>query len=308
MDRDHDVPSSVVEHRIQVGDISTHYFESGSGPAILLLHGAGGNAGYWLRQIEELGKTHRAIAVDLPGYGETESLGRDDPAQTASFLWRFADAIDLSRPVLIGHSLGGLLAVLMSLEKPQQVTSVVMVAAAGMGRAINPMTVLQARTPLGDLTPWLARLPGGPQLLVTAMGVVGTCAPWRLPRSWWRYQVETASTYEALVTTLQSFRSSTTWLGQKQVLLDRLHELPMPTLVMWGAHDRMVPFWQGVAAARRLPRGRLRLLPCSGHLLPNESDATFMRELRLFLREADVPGGEEASPGREGASQSADIP
>lgn len=274
----------VAEHWTDVDGTAVRYLETGRGDPVLLIHGEGSVSEQWYGILRGLADSHRIIAVDLPGYGHSEPIRSAGPEAMASFLWRFARAVGAERPVVVGHSFGGAVAVHMALQRPDHVPSLVLVDSAGMGRAINPAMVVLAVTPLGDLTKWLIpRLPFGPRLLVVSVAVVGACRPWNIPRPWWSSQTKAVSSPEALPTTLRSQRSSVGPLGQKNLLLGRLPELPMPTLVVWGLQDLFIPFWQGIAVRRRLRDGRLKLVPCAGHLLPAEAAGELLKAVRPFL-------------------------
>ncbi|MGW0535089.1 alpha/beta fold hydrolase [Streptomyces sp. NPDC003032] len=285
----------VEEHWVDVDGTSTRYLEAGAGKPVLLLPGEGSVAEQWYPVLEGLGHSHRAIAVDLPGYGYTEPLfGDNDPAELALFAWRFAQEIGVESVAVVGHSLGGAVAVHMALQRPGKLTSLSLVSSAGMGRAINPAMMAHALTPLGDLTRWLVPvIPFGPELLVKTIGLLGTCRTWRIPRPWWRSQLKAVRSPEGLPTTLRSIRASVGPLGQKNPLLGRLSELPIPVLVVWGVQDVVLPFWQGIHARRHLRRGELRLFPCAGHLMPLEAADQFLAVLRPFLDRAGVGVPEE---------------
>lgn len=288
-------PDPVVhEHWTVVDGVNTRYLEVGSGPVVLLLHGEGSVAESWYDVLKGLAGSHRAIAVDLPGYGYTEPTSEVSAVAMAVFVWRFADVLSLERPVIIGHSLGGAIAVHAALRRRDEVPALVLCNSAGMGRALNPIMVLQALTPLGDLTQALVLLlPFGPELLVTFLALAGSRHPWRISPAWWSSQVQTAANPEMLATALRYQRSAVDLLGQKDPLLDKLDELPMPTLVVWGVQDVLVPFWQAVAACRRLRRGRLRLFATSGHLVPTEAPEAFLSAVRPLLAALDAGTAEQ---------------
>ncbi|MEU2436724.1 alpha/beta hydrolase [Streptomyces rubradiris] len=275
---------AVEEHWTDVAGTRTRYLEAGRGSPVLLLHGEGGVSEEWHRIIRGLAGSHRVIAVDLPGYGYSEPISDASPAAMAAFAWKFAHRVHAERPAVMGHSLGGSIAVHMALQRPAHIPSLVLVSSSGMGRAVNPAMVVQSVTPLGDLTRWLIPvLPCGSTLLVSSVALFGSVRPWRMPPTWISSQVKAVSSPEALKTTLRSQRAAVGLLGQKELLVRRLPELPMPTLVAWGTHDRMLPFWHGIAARRRLGRGQLRLIPCTGHLVPQESAGALLRAVRPFL-------------------------
>ncbi|WP_433271490.1 alpha/beta fold hydrolase [Actinosynnema sp. CS-041913] len=279
---------AVKEHWTRVDGTETRYLEAGDGPPVLLIHGEGSVAEEWYDVLKGLADGHRAVAVDLPGYGYTEPIPDNSAAALAAFVWAFARTVGLERPSLVGHSLGGGVAVTAALQRPGQVPALVLVSPSGMGRAINPAMVVQSVTPLGDLTQWLIPLlPFGPELLVAATVLIGAHRPWRVTEPWWSSQVQAVATPGTLATALRSQRTAIGLLGQRNLALGRLPELPMPTLVVWGLKDVMVPFWQGIAARRRLRRGRLKLLVWCGHLVPLEGADELLGEVRPFLAGVD---------------------
>lgn len=277
----------IEEHWIDVDGTATRYLEAGTGPPVLLIPGEGSVAEEWYDVIRGLADRYRAVAVDLPGYGYTEPITDASVPAFTAFVWRFVRTLGLERPVLIGHSLGGAVAIHAALEQPSRVPALVLVCSAGLGRAINPLAILQSVTPLGDLTVWLVPvLPQGPRLHAAAVALFGSCRPWRIHPAWWSSQTRAVSTPVALETSLRSQRATVGFFGQRDPVAGRLGELPMPTLVAWGLQDRQLPFWQGIAARRRLRRGRLVLVPCAGHFLPTEAPGELVRAVRRFL--ADV--------------------
>ncbi|MFF4172275.1 alpha/beta fold hydrolase [Streptomyces sp. NPDC001744] len=281
-----DQKQPVTGKHVTVDGVRVHYYESGSGDPVVFLHGIGGSADNWWRAVAKVGRTHHAIAIDLPGYGRSDPLPDDVGAErTAAFLWRTVEEIGLSHPVLVGHSFGGLLSLMISLDHPGAVRGMVLISSGGLGRTGSPSSLALAFTPLGMVYPWLARLPFGPEALVASLAVSGACRPWRLPHLWWRTERKAASSYTALRTTVRDLRKMSVPWGQKYVLLDRLRELPMPCLTLWGTHDQMTPFWHAIAADRRLRHGTLRFLPFTGHLLPSEAEGRFLRHLLDFLGE-----------------------
>lgn len=278
-------PEQAVRQRwTTVDGTATRYLEAGDGHPVLLIHGEGSVAEQWYDVLGGLPAGHRGIAVDLPGYGHTEPIAGASPQALAAFVWKFAQALDLERPALVGHSLGGEIAVHAALQQPGRTPVLVLVSPSGMGRVINPGAVVQAVTPLGDLTRRLIPvLPLGPALLVGVMAVFGSHRPWRISAPWWSSQIKAISTSDALGTALRSQRSMVGLLGQKNPVVGRLGELSARTLVIWGVQDRMVPFWQGIAARRRLRHGRLELVARSGHLLPLEAPDQLLKAMIPLL-------------------------
>lgn len=288
----------IEERWTDVDGTATRYLEAGTGPPVLLIPGEASVAEEWYDVIQGLADHYRVVAVDLPGYGYTEPVSDASVPALVGFLWRFARELGLRRPVLIGHSLGGAVAIHAALAQPSRVPALVLVDSAGLGRAINPLSIVQSVTLLGDVTASLVpALPWGPRLHVAVVALTGACRPWRIHAAWWSSQTRAVSNPVALETSLRSQRAEVGIFGQRNLILGRLGELPMPTLVVWGLQDPMLPFWQGIAARRRLRHGRLALIAHAGHLLPLEAPEELVRAVRRLL--SDVSGdqdrGEELS-------------
>ncbi|MFD0395494.1 alpha/beta fold hydrolase [Streptomyces nogalater] len=135
------------ERWVDVEGTRTRYLETGQGAPVLLIHGEGSVSEQWYGILEGLATSHRVVAVDLPGYGYSERITDASPAGMATFVWNFARAVGAERPVVVGHSFGGAVAVHMALQRPDHVPSLVLISSAGMGRAINPAMVILAVTP-----------------------------------------------------------------------------------------------------------------------------------------------------------------
>ncbi|MFH9930381.1 alpha/beta fold hydrolase [Streptomyces sp. NPDC017249] len=273
-------------HWVTVQGARTRFLQAGHGRPVLLLHGEGGVAENWCDVMTGLALRYRAMAVDLPGNGESDPIVCPAPDNDAAFLWRFLRTIGIREAALIGHSFGGAVAVRMALRRPAHVPRLVLVSPTGMGRAIHPAQVLQAVTPLGELSLLIPGLPLGPELLVAWLSLIGAARPRCLPPTWWHSQVRAASSPEALTTALRAQRSITGPFGQRQLLLSDLRDLTMPTLVLWGIHDRVLPYRQGLRAFRHLPDARLMLFPHGGHLLPVEAPDRLLDAVVPFLNAA----------------------
>jgi len=114
------------------------YREAGTGPALVLLHGIGNQSGSWVRQLEALGGRFRTVAWDAPGYGESDRLQPESPtaADYADALAGLLDALGIARPVLVGSSLGALIATAFAASRPERTAGLLLLnPAAGYGLA-----------------------------------------------------------------------------------------------------------------------------------------------------------------------------
>lgn len=117
-----------------------NYFDAGSGdgPPVVLVHGFGGDLNNWMFVQPSLAESHRAIAVDLPGHGgSVKRVGEGDPAALANALEGLLDALSIDTAHLVGHSLGGAVALDLAHSSPGRVASLTLIAPAGLGPDIN---------------------------------------------------------------------------------------------------------------------------------------------------------------------------
>jgi len=130
---------SQLPRRVAVGDRHLNYVEQGVGEVpIVLLHGFGGNLNSWLFNRPELAARHRVIALDLPGHGESdEKVGAGGAADLAAAVLGIMDALQIGRAHLVGHSMGGAVAIAIAADQPARVRSLTLVASAGLGPEID---------------------------------------------------------------------------------------------------------------------------------------------------------------------------
>ena len=132
--------AAVSDRYIDVEGLRTRYWLAGSsGPPVVLIHGLGASAEIWSANIGALASRHRVYAPDLPGFGHTEMPSRMDfsPAAYSRFIQNFMTAQGIGRASIVGHSLGGGVALRVILDDPGRVERIVLVSCAGLGRDIS---------------------------------------------------------------------------------------------------------------------------------------------------------------------------
>src|SRR3712207_1479973 len=146
----------VEEHDIEVDRLPVRYLTAGTGPPLVLLHGAGDNALDWWWVMPTLAATHRVYAPDLPGSPDSARPAADySPAFFERFVAAFVDALGIGRATFVGNSLGGLVALRVALSEPARVTALVLVDSAGLGHAVNPaFTFVNVRGPFEAAIPF----------------------------------------------------------------------------------------------------------------------------------------------------------
>ena len=274
----------VEERNIDVGGLNTHYLTAGEGPPLVLLHALGESAFDWRWVLLTLAHTHRVYAPDLPGFGYSAKPAADySPAFFARFVGAYLDALGLERTAVVGNSIGGLAALRLALSEPARVSALGLVASAGLGREITyalrlptlpgygEAAVAWGKTPMGALGRAWSRVP----LLFGR--------PERAPAEWITEQTRIAQLPGFTEATMAALRTQVDLGGQREVLVDQLPYLQMPTLVVWGEHDRVFPYSQGQKVVSHLRQESLELVPDCGHLPHVERPDRFAAILGRFL-------------------------
>jgi pyruvate dehydrogenase E2 component (dihydrolipoamide acetyltransferase) len=214
----------------QVGLGTLRYLRQGEGDeAVLLLHGFGGDLDNWLFTAPALAGERTVYSLDLPGHGGSAKDAGDGAVETlAGAVTEFMDAVGIERAHLVGHSLGGLVAATLALRSPERVRTLALVAPAGLGPEINQAYIdgFAGAETRRELKPAL-------QLLFAAEGQVT------------RQLVDDVLKYKRLDgvdAALRAIAGRAFADGVQQVLVaDRLGELDLPVLVVWGREDRIIP-------------------------------------------------------------------
>jgi pimeloyl-ACP methyl ester carboxylesterase len=276
---------AVDEHNVEVTGLPTRYLTSGTGPPLVLLHGAGDNALDWRWVLPALARTHRVYAPDLPGSPESARPAADySPAFFERFVAGFLDVLGIERAAMVGNSLGGLVALRLALSEPARVTALVLVDAAGLGRAVNPAFTSVNVPGLGEAAIPFWRTPfGARQRAWGRTALLFAHSPGSVPREWLAEQCRLALLPGYLEAHLSVLRGLVSPLGQREVLVDRLPSLKIPTLVVWGARDRVFPESQAKEAGDRLQEGSFALIPDCGHMPHVECPDLFLAAFDEFL-------------------------
>lgn len=281
-------PPSVETKAVSVHGRSVSYMEAGSGSLLLLVHGMAGTAENWSSVIEPLGLRHRVIAPDFPGHGMSAPGGGDySLGSLASGLRDLLLALDHERATLVGHSLGGGVAMQFTYQFPEMVERLVLVSSGGLGPDVSP--ILRA-----------AALPGA-DLFISATAPVGRRVGSAIGSGLGLLGVrpsadvaEVARAYASLADSerrkafLATLRSVVGTEGQRVAALDRLYLAEaLPLLILWGDRDPIIPVSHAEEAHRELPGSRLEIFEGAGHMPQCDAPGRFIAALERFLAETE---------------------
>jgi pimeloyl-ACP methyl ester carboxylesterase len=245
---------------------------AGSGEAVVLIHGLGGNRGTWDRVVDTLAVTHTVITLDLPGHG-----GSDDPDGDYS-LGAHATAVrDLllalghTSATIAGHSLGGGVALQFAYQFPQHIDRLLLISSGGLGPELSPL--LRAVTLPGAGT-LIAGLAHAPSPLTHAMLPIISTIPGLLARqdvSPLARGLNAMTGPRQRKAFLHTARSVIDWRGQTVSATGHLDLLTdIPILTAWGTDDRTIPPHHHRTLARALPGTRTAEIADAGHF-PHET-------------------------------------
>lgn len=274
------------EQHIRLHGHEVAYVAAGSGPVLLLVHGITSSWRTWKKVIPRLAERHTVIAPDLLGHG-TSAKPRGDYS-LGSFASGLRDLlIVLGHPsaTVVGHSLGGGIAMQLAYQFPERCERLVLVNSGGLGREVS-LLLRSATLPGAELV--LPLLFGQPVLrpvgaaIGKALGALGLRSPGDLEGI--AHGVASLSRPEARRAFLHTARSIMDAGGQRVNATDRLYLAEsMPSLIVWGERDPLIPADHGRAAHAAMPGSRLELLPAAGHFPFNDEPERFADLLADFV-------------------------
>ncbi len=250
-------------------------------PAVVFLHGVGGGRQGWAPQQAHLAALGwRSLAWDMPGYGDSPMVSPYDFAQLAQALWQMLDAAHIVQAVLVGHSMGAMVALQAWTQNPERIRGLLLAASSpAFGHSAGDfqkqflaqrLAPLEAGKTMGQiaekLIPSLAA-PGGdgahtmPDGLLSALHSMSAVPP---------------ATYRAALQALVQFEQRAA-----------LPTITVPVLCLAAEHDRAAPADVVARMAHKIPGARYACLAGAGHLLHHEQPEAFNAELEKFLK--DMP-------------------
>lgn len=253
------------------------YRMAGRGPALLLVHGISDHSGTWAHVIPALAKHYTVIAPDLLGHGGSDKPRADYAAAAyACGLRDLLGVLDIDRVTVVGHSLGGGVAMQFAYQFPERCARLVLVSSGGVGRGVHPLLRLASAPGAGFALPVLTHLPG----LQTLLPMLDFGPDARYARE--RYTA--LRDRSARTAFLRTLRSVVDVRGQVVTMLDRCYlTRGIPTLLVWGSADRIVPAGHAKKAHAAMPGSRLEIFDGAGHF-PHQTDpARFVALLDDFI-------------------------
>lgn len=300
--------SSFDAYEIELHGHQVVYRTAGSGPPLVLVHGMVNSSRHWRAVAERLAERHTVIAPDLIGHGDSATPRGDySLGAHAAVIRDLLAALGVERATMVGHSLGGGIAMVYFWQFPERVERLALVSSGGLGPEVSPLLrsaalpgarALLAAAADPRVTSALARGGGalrrrGSGLGVQLQAIARALAP-----------LETPGAREAFIQTLRAVIDPR---GQRVGASDRLYLLSeVPLLIVWGERDRTIPLEHGRAAHAALPHSRLVTLPGVAHFPHLEDPSGLAGALEEFVATTEPAVAERVS--RHARAGAADLP
>src|SRR5882724_6376996 len=226
---------------------------SAAARAILLIHGSAVSAGYWINQLCSMGDAFQVAAIDLPGHGKSDPIPQASVEAYAETVGKFLEALGMDPVLVVGHSLGGAVAIALAARRPETVTGLVLVASCAKLPRVD-----------GSRERLLAYLPGPLRRMLffwTAQKLLFSPAASGHAVSLGMHELRSCRAE----TVVQDFHAA-----QAMDLTRQATELEAPTLILCGSRDRLIP------------RSRLSLVEGAGHMVLLEAPERVNQEILGF--------------------------
>jgi pimeloyl-ACP methyl ester carboxylesterase len=275
----------------EAGGVRTRCLEAGSGPPLMLLHGTGGHAESWIRNVLPLSEHFHVYALDMVGHGFSDKPDLAyTPRDYAGHVRAFLDAAGLAKAHITGESLGGWVALWLALDHPDRVDRMILNTAAGLKLSDAQQIVPPARAEMARLTKaaidnptpetvrarleWLVKDPGDitDELVAVRLRI---------------YQ--DAATRRVMPRILEGAALGGGDQPNPQVITpDHLRRVAHPTLVLWTSDNPGTTWQEAEGAADMLQQGRFRLLGACAHWPQYEQAAEYNAITMRFLRHGEA--------------------
>jgi pimeloyl-ACP methyl ester carboxylesterase len=262
---------------------------AGNGPVIVLVHGITATSATWERVMPALAKRFTVLAPDLLGHGESaKPRGDYSLGAYASGIRDLMIALELDRATFVGHSLGGGIAMQLAYQFPERLERLVLVSSGGLGKEVHLMLRLVALPAAEYVLPLLVAEPlrNAGEALAALVGRLGLHAGPDLEEI--AHGFASLGDVEARQAFVHTARSIIDVEGQRASARDRLYlASEVPTLLIWGERDPIIPADHGRQAQREIPGSRLELFPEAGHFPYRSDPQRFVDALSDFIADTE---------------------
>ena len=272
------------------------YRSAGEGPPVVLVHGIAGSSATWGGALPLLARNHTVVAPDLLGHGESaKPRGDYSLGAYASGIRDLLTALGHDRVTVVGHSLGGGIAMQFAYQFPERCERLVLVSSGGLGKEVSPILKAVALPGAEYVLPLILtdRLHGAAGWATSWVGKLGVRPAPLLAEIWdsWTRLTDTRA-QRAFIHTI---RSVIDIAGQRVSARDRLYlASEMPTMIVWGDRDGIIPVDHAYIGHELMTGSRLEIVEGAGHFLPVQQPARLVALLEDFVATTEAAAVSES--------------
>ena len=287
------MPPSREQARHEVEYLTIHghrraFVRTGSGPALLLLHGLGADHTTWDRVVDQLARRYTVVAPDLLGHGESAKPRADYTlGGYANGMRDLLTVLGIDNVTLVGHSFGGGVAMQFAYQFPERTERLILVGSGGLGPEVTPV-IRAITTPGFEHLMAPLTLPGVRHVAAAAMRALKRTG-FKEFRDFDEVAAiyETFREYDARSAIAHVTRAVVDWRGQVVTMADRAYLTEaMPLCVIWGEEDRVIPVSHAALAAELAPGARVEVIANAGHFPHKDHPERFVRIVNDFVRKS----------------------
>jgi pimeloyl-ACP methyl ester carboxylesterase len=262
------------------------YRTAGSGPLLVLIHGIAGSSATWQEVLPRLAERYTVVAPDLLGHGSSAKPRADySLGAYASAIRDLLGVLGYERGTIVGHSLGGGVAMQFAYQFPERCERLVLVSSGGLGHELHLLLRAAALPGAEWVLPLLCSggLCDAVDGVARFLGRAGLRAGPDLDEIWRSFV--SLSDPDARQAFIHTVRTVIDIRGQRASAGDRLYlTAEMPTMILWGERDPLIPVAHAYAAHERMPGSRLEIFPNAGHFPYRNDPARFVEVLVDFIQ------------------------
>ena len=263
----------------KIDNLNIHVLTAGNGIPVVLIHGFMGMAYDWRFNIDELGKYFLVYALDLPGFGCSDKPLNFDYTSNgyAEFIASFLDLHSIRRSVLVGNSMGGQIALTACLKYPERVAGLVLIDSGGYPRSVEFLPFKLLKVPvIGEISMTLINRTIIKIMLRKGIYFDGSFATDEVITNYYGvYRLVNARKMPPIV--MRKIISDEAYVAS------RLNEIKCPTLVIWGAEDRVISPSRAEMFRRDISGASVMMIPQAGHMPQVEKSKTVNKAIIDFL-------------------------
>ncbi|MDI6892465.1 MAG: alpha/beta hydrolase [Actinomycetota bacterium] len=260
-------PSIPTGTSVEVAGRKIHYIKEGEGKPLILIHGFGGSTFSWRHNINPLSKTFTVYTLDLPGFGlsEKSTTFRYSTLAHAELVKNFMKALRIDKATLVGHSMGGEVAIIVALQYPEKVEKLILIDSPIEQSYPHPLMRLLASPPLG-------------KVLVRSILFNAKSVEFALKRSYYDNKLVTKEVITGYFYPMRTKGADEAFLAMSRSYIitevkDGLQYLYLPALIIWGEKDRLVLVDRGHFLHGQIRKSKLIIIPECGHSPMEEKPA-----------------------------------